>query len=201
MDAATAQKTYPSLRDRVVIVTGGGRGLGREMALALLEAGARVAVTGSREAGELNKMEDEVHRTAGGGRMVAIQADVRKYEDCERTVRQVIDAFGSVHCLVNNAGRGLLAINPDFVRNPIPFYEASVFGWSEIIETNVMGTFHMARAAAPHMVDQGFGKIINISTSDVTMVRKGFSPYGPSKAALEAYSVVWRRISPGPASP
>ena len=191
MSTAGVNETYPSLQDRVVIVTGGGRGLGREMALALVEAGARVAITGSREAGELNEVEDEANRLVGGGRMAAIQADVRKYEDCERTMRQVFDAFGAVHCLVNNAGRGLLAINPDFGRNPIPFYEASAFGWQEIIETNVLGPFHMARAAAPHMVEQGFGKIINISTSDVTMVRRSFSPYGPSKAAVEANSVVW----------
>lgn len=182
---------HPSLRDRVVIVTGGGRGLGREMALALVEAGCRVVVTGAREAGELAKVEEEARTLAGEGRLAAVRADVRRWEDCEAVVARTLELFGGLHALVNNAGRGLLLISPTFTTEPARFWEAPVEGWREIVETNVVGPFLMARAAAPCMVERGFGRIVNISTSDRTMVRVGYSPYGPSKAALEASSVIW----------
>lgn len=182
---------HPSLRDRVVIVTGGGRGLGREMALALVGAGCRVVVTSAREAGELAEVEEEARALAGQGRLAAVRADVRRWEDCEAVVARTLELFGGLHALVNNAGRGLLLISPTFTTEPARFWEAPVEGWREIVETNVVGPFLMARAAAPCMVERGFGRIVNISTSDRTMVRVGYSPYGPSKAALEANSVIW----------
>jgi len=85
---------YPSLEDRVVIVTGGGRGLGMEMALALIEAGARVAVTAAREPAELESVRRRAEGAAGPGRLIAVRADVRDYRDCERTVEQTLAAFG-----------------------------------------------------------------------------------------------------------
>lgn len=182
---------YPSLKDRVCIVTGGGRGLGYEMAMALVEAGAKVVISSAREVGELEAVEKEAAETAGAGQLIAVQADVQDYAACEALVAKTLDAFGGLHCVINNAGRGLKSVNPDYVLNPIPFYEAPVEGWHEIIKTNVLGPFHLAKAAAPHLVAQGFGRIINVSTSDVTMIRRGYSPYGPSKSALEAMSRVW----------
>ncbi len=184
-------QNHPSLADRVVIVTGGGRGLGREMALALAEAGARVVVTGAREGAELAEVEAKGRAIAGAGRVIAHRADVREWEDCTATVARTLEAFGALHALVNNAGRGLLLISPTYNSEPPSFHEAPVEGWREIVETNVIGPFLMARAAAPHMLEQGFGKIVNVSTSHRTMVRRGYSPYGPSKAALEACSVIW----------
>jgi 3-oxoacyl-[acyl-carrier protein] reductase len=93
--------------------------------------------------------------------------------------------------LINNAGRGMRLINHTFNVKPAYFWESDPDAWRTIIETNVIGAFNMARAATPFMVAEEFGKIINISTSDQTMIRKGYSPYGPSKAALEACSRVW----------
>lgn len=182
---------YPSLKDRVVIITGGGRGLGMEMALALVEAGARVAITSAREVSELNSVRDEAEKLAGPGRLIAIQADQRNFADCERAVAETLDAFGAVHCLVNNAGRGMRLIHPNYVEERPRFWEAPVDGWREIVDTNINGVFQMSRAVAPHLVKQGFGKIVNVSTSDVTIVRVGYSPYGPTKAALEAMSRIW----------
>jgi len=182
---------YPSLKDRVAIVTGGGRGLGYEMAMALMEAGAKVMITSARETGELDRVAAEAKAINGDGELAATQADVCDYDACERVVRETKERFGAVHCLVNNAARGLKSVNPDYVLNPTRFFEHPVAGWHEIITTNLLGPFHMARAAAPGMVAQGFGRIINISTSDITMIRKGYSPYGPTKAAVEAMSRVW----------
>ena len=182
---------YPSLKDRVVIITGGGRGLGYEMAMALVGAGARVAITSARSADQLSGVQAEADALAGPGRLIALQADVCDYADCERVVRETLDAFGAIHCLVNNAGRGMGSIHPNYVEERPRFWEAPLEGWQEVIDTNVNGAFRMARAVTPHLVEQGFGKIINVSTSDVTIVRVGYSPYGPSKAALEAMSRIW----------
>jgi 3-oxoacyl-[acyl-carrier protein] reductase len=181
----------PSLKGRVAIITGGGRGLGYEMAMALVEAGARVVIASANEKDELDAVVAEAEGIAGAGALAALQADVCDYDACERVVAETIARCGAVHCLVNNAARGLKSINPDYILNPTRFYEHPVEGWHEIVTTNVLGPFHMARAAAPHMVAQGFGRIVNVSTSDITMIRKGYSPYGPTKSALEAMSRVW----------
>ena len=187
----TTAATYPSLVGRSCIVTGGGRGLGMEMAMALVEQGANVVITSAREAEELEDVETQAAALGGPGQLVAIQADVRDFESCERVINATIDRFERVDCLVNNAGRGMLLISETFNTEPALFWKSDPSAWREIIDTNVNGVFNMARAAVPHMVAQGFGRVINISTSDITMIRTGYSPYGPSKAALEAMSRVW----------
>lgn len=180
-----------SLRDRVVLVTGGTRGLGREMALALVAAGARVAITGAHASDAMHETMALAQANAGIGRMFAIVADVTRFDHCSRAVAEIRDHFGALHVLVNNAGIGMGIISDTFTTEPARFWKTDPQAWRAIIETNVNGAFNMARAAAPSMVAQGFGKIINISTSEQTMVRCGYSPYGPSKAAVEAASRIW----------
>lgn len=181
---------HPSLRDRVVIVTGGGRGIGREFVIALAGAGAKIAASARSET-ELAQVEAEVAAAVGPGRFVGVVAEVRNPAACEQVVAQTLDAFGAVHCLVNNAGIGMRHVSERFNVTPPRFWEAPVERWRDILETNALGPFLMAHAAAPHMIAGGFGRIVNISTSPDTMVRIGYSPYGPSKAALEAMSRIW----------
>jgi NAD(P)-dependent dehydrogenase (short-subunit alcohol dehydrogenase family) len=178
--------TAISLDGRVVLVTGGSRGLGREMALALARAGAKVAVTGSGPS-------DALARTCAdlGGDALAIAADVTDAAAAEDAVDRTVAAFGRLDVLVNNAGLGLRVISETFNTQPTKFWEAPTDAWRAIVDTNVNGPFLMARAAVPQMLKQRYGKIINISTSDQTMVRRGYAPYGPSKAFLEAASRVW----------
>lgn len=183
---------YPSLEGRVIIVTGGGRGLGREMALALVEQGARVVITSAREGAERDAVVAEA-KALGPGDMISRQADVRDWSDCQRVVADSIAAFGGVHGLINNAGRGMRLISETFNTTSTKFWQAPTDAWQEIIDINVNGTFFMSKAVTPHLIDQGFGKIINISTSDITMLRTGYSPYGPSKAAMEAASSIWAK--------
>jgi len=183
-----AKQNYPSLKNRSVIVTGGGRGLGKEMALALAECGANVMVTAANNLNELKAVQQEI---GSDGRIDIMQADATSYTDCEKVVAATHNAFGSVHCLVNNAGRGMRLISETFTTQPCLFWETASAQWQTIIDCNINGPFNMARAITPHLVEQGFGKIINISTSLQTMTRTGYSPYGPSKAALEAASQVW----------
>lgn len=182
--------TYPSLAGRTVIVTGGSRGLGREMVLALAAAGASVAVCGSRPGEALDETVFEANRL-GAGKAIAVTADVADYGQCQAAVAAAIEAYGHIDVLVNNAGLGMRRVSESFNTEPTRFWETDPAAWKDIIDTNVNGAFNMARALVPGMVTRGFGKVINISTSDQTMVRRGYAPYGPSKAALEAMSRVW----------
>ncbi len=186
-----AESKDASLQDRVVIVTGGVRGLGREMALELANQGARVVVTGASESDAMRETIAMVTARAGEGRVLGIAADVSDFAACERVLALTLENFGALHVLVNNAGQGMRLISETFNTKPVQFWNIDPQHWRSIIGTNVNGVFNMSRACTPHLLAQGFGKIINISTSDPTMVRKGYSPYGPSKAALEAMSKVW----------
>ena len=181
----------PSLAGRVAIVTGASRGLGLEMALEMAAAGMKVVLTGSRPGEALDEAVAKAKAVGGEDNVVGMVADVCSYAACEAVAAEAITRFGRVDVLVNNAGVGMRLISERFNVEPTKFWEAAPEAWKAIIDTNVTGAFNMARAAVPGMVKQGFGKVINVSTSDQTMVRKGYSPYGPSKAALEAASRVW----------
>jgi NAD(P)-dependent dehydrogenase (short-subunit alcohol dehydrogenase family) len=189
----TTAASYPSLRDRTVIVTGGGQGLGREMALALVEQGANVVITSVSDSQSRAQTEADAKAIGGnsGGGVLALQADVANWADCQNVVEQARQQFGSVHALINNAGRGMRLISETFNTVPTKFWQADVDAWRTIMDVNINGTFLMSKAVTPPFLDQGFGRIINISTSDITMVRGGYSPYGPSKTAIEACSKAW----------
>jgi 3-oxoacyl-[acyl-carrier protein] reductase len=175
------------LEGKVAIVTGGGRGLGRAMVLGLAAAGARVITTASREAAEV----EAVAREAGNERVIPVLADVTQPEDGARVVATARDRFGRLDILVNNAGRGMKYVSEHFLTEPTRFWETDPEVWRMLIDTNVNGPFLMARAAAPLMIEAGHGRIVNITMNHATMRRRGFSPYGPSKAALESETIIW----------
>lgn len=183
------QSCWPSLRGRSIIVTGGGRGLGREMALALAEYGANVMITAARSADQLAQVQQAADELPGT--ISTLLADTTSYRDCQRVVDATLQQAGALHGLINNAGRGMRLISETFNREPARFWNTDPAAWREIVDINVNGTFNMARAVTPLLLDQDFGKIINISTSLQTMVREGYAPYGPSKAALEACTRIW----------
>ena len=92
--------------------------------------------------------------------------------------------------LVNNAGIGMRTVNPHFLSDPLPFWQVPAAGFRDIVDTKLVGCFLMARAAVPLMLEQGNGRVVNISMSEQTMVRRGFTPYGPAGAGVEALSRV-----------
>jgi 3-oxoacyl-[acyl-carrier protein] reductase len=177
------------LRDRVAIVTGGGRGIGRSIAVAYAEAGADVVIGVARN---LPEAEEVASRAAGrAGTVHAVRADVTVGEDVDRLVERALSIRGRIDVLVNNAARGMRFVNQRFMTDPEPFWEADPTAWRLVIETNIVGVFLMSRAVVPHMRAAGRGSIINVTVNHETMVRPGFTPYGPSKAALEAMTRSW----------
>lgn len=180
-----------SLEDKVAIVTGGGRGLGHAMTLGMVRAGASVVISAAREGHEIDRVADEINVMLGVRRVLAVQADVTQEADCRRLVDEALATFGGLHILVNNAGRGMKYVSPTFLTEPTRFWEVDSDTWRTIIDTNVNGPFLMAKAAVPQMLHQQWGRIINITMNHQTMRRAGFSPYGPSKAALESETVIW----------
>ncbi|GHO77964.1 3-oxoacyl-ACP reductase [Ktedonobacter sp. SOSP1-85] len=176
------------LDGKVAIVTGAGRGIGRAIAEAYIQEGASVTVTAAREQAEL----DQLAKLDGSERVLALLADVTNPETCEQIVDQTTKRFGHVDILVNNAGRGMKYVSASFLTEPTRFWEVEPSVWRMIVETNVDGPFYMARAVVTRWLQQQReGSIINIGVSYETMKRRGFSPYGPSKAALEAASAIW----------
>ena len=191
MDGNNEMTSDPSLVDRVVLITGGSRGLGREMALALARAHCKVCITGNTVSAELDETAKQIARLTGENNVLAVVADVTDENAIQRLMTVCHDRFGKIDVLINNAGRGMRLISETFNTKPTKFWHCEPDAWRRIVDINANGPFLMARAVVPRMLEQNFGKIINISTSDQTMVRTGYSPYGPSKALLEAASRVW----------
>ena len=172
---------------KVALVTGGGRGLGRAMALGLSRAGFRVAITAARNRDEL----EAVAREATPVQIYPVISAASRESDCAALVREVQEQLGPVDVLVNNAGRGMRYVSERFMVEPTRFWETDPETWRMVIDTNVNGPFFLARAVTPGMIRRGWGRIINISMNHQTMRRRGFSPYGPSKAALESETIIW----------
>jgi NAD(P)-dependent dehydrogenase (short-subunit alcohol dehydrogenase family) len=191
-EATLKQLRHPSLKDRVVLITGGSRGFGWLIAEELLKGGAKVALTARGEAA-LKAVAADIESRYGKGRCVTVAGDVSQQPDCARMVDATLDGFGRIDVLINNAGRS----PQDFggggagAAGMVRFYETPDEALHTIIDTNFKGVWYMSKAAAPHMVKRKFGKIISVSTSASNMVRAGNPIYGPGKAALEAMTRVW----------
>ena len=169
------------LSGKTVIVTGAARGLGRAMAIGLARAGANVVGVDLPGQPELDVAAKEI-----GGSFFALPANIADERECARIVESGRARFGTIHALVNNAGVGMQFINPHFASAPTRFWELTPQQYRNTMENNTTTQFLMARAVAPMMIAQKWGRIINITTSFGTMVLPGFTPYGPSKAAAEA---------------
>jgi 3-oxoacyl-[acyl-carrier protein] reductase len=172
------------LKEKVAIVTGGGRGIGKAIAEAFVREGAKVVITAAQQRKEIERVASNIGGTA-------ILADVSNKDDVQKLIDSVVSNFGKIDILVNNAARGMKFVNESFMTEPKPFWEADPDMWRMVMDTNINGVFLMTRTVIPHMLEQRFGRIINISINHETMKRKGFTPYGPSKAALESMSTIW----------
>jgi NAD(P)-dependent dehydrogenase (short-subunit alcohol dehydrogenase family) len=181
MSSGTSKSELGGIR---VLVTGATSGLGAAMAAALTEAGARVMVTG-RDQRRVQAAADAL-----GPPAIAWRLDVRDEGSVKACVAAAREAWGGVDMLVNNAGIGMRTVNPRFMSEPQPFWEVPPAGFRDVVDTKVVGCFLMAREVVPMMLADGGGRVVNISMNEQTMVRRGFVPYGPSGAAVEALSRV-----------
>jgi NAD(P)-dependent dehydrogenase (short-subunit alcohol dehydrogenase family) len=171
--------TASSLRDRIAIVTGASRGIGRAIAIRLARQGAVVvaAARGMQAQGDpATIVPTEEVIEASGGKAMAVSADVRDEAQVAAMTQCVLDTYGRIDILVNNAG---------IMVGDVAFMDAAPSMWGEIIDTNLSGTYLCCRAVIPSMVDQGRGVIVNMTSG--AAVRTGFLnvPYGVSKAGVD----------------
>lgn len=162
------------LSGRVVLITGGSRGIGRETSLLVGECGASVALTYSSRP----EAAAEVVAAIGVERAVAIRADAGNPEDVERMVEEAIARFGRIDVLVNNAA--IHSINPFDAED----YAAWQRGWRRTIEVNLFGAANAAFLVIPWMKKQGGGKIINVASRSGFRGELEFPDYGASKAGM-----------------
>jgi len=139
------------LDGKVAIVTGGGRGLGQQIAQAYVEAGAKVVLC-SRRVENCEQVKSELE--AQGGEAVALPLDVTNPDSVNEVVAKTVERFGRIDILVNNSGTSWGA----------PAFDMPYEAWQKVIQTNLTGTFLMSQAVGRHMRDQGGGKIINIAS-------------------------------------
>ncbi len=162
------------LGGKVALVTGSSRGIGRETAIRMAEAGAQVAVNYNRGAAEAAEVVDQI----GGDRALAVQADVGSPADVEAMVAAVLARFGRIDILVNNAGWH------DYNRFEGDDYEAWQGGWHRTFAVNVFGAANVTFLAMRSMRARGAGRIINVASRAAFRGETEYADYGASKAAL-----------------
>jgi 3-oxoacyl-[acyl-carrier protein] reductase len=159
------------------LVTGGSRGIGRAIVLALVKAGMRVTLSYRERAVEAEQVVAAAREQ--GGQVHAVRADAGRADDCQRLADAALKALGGIDVLVNNAGTHL----PGATLREMPAAE-----WDRILRVNLDGPFHLTRAVLPHMRSRGRGNIINISSNVTNRMPAGYGAYAVSKAALEAFT-------------
>ena len=179
------------LDGRVVIMTGADRGLGRVMALGLAEAGATV-VLASPAVQALKAVATEIE-AQGKGKAITCFVDITDLSSCRALVQETIAKMGRLDVLVNNARRIHVGPGLPLRGNSLPMYETNPEIYKETVTVNLIGTFFMTRAAVEYFLGQGKGKIINLTTSVRHFYRRHESPYGVTKAGLEASTQIWAR--------
>ncbi|HVN03110.1 MAG TPA: SDR family NAD(P)-dependent oxidoreductase [Bryobacteraceae bacterium] len=184
------------LAGRVAVITGASRGLGRAMALALAAEGVSIALV-ARDRDALQQSAEQVWHAGGGAQI--FQADVISEEQVTRLEKEIAEAFGRVHILINNAG-----IN---IRKQLT--EFTLEEWRRVMDTSLTSTFLMCRAFVPHMKGSGYGRVINLASIMAHVSIPGRSAYSASKSALLGLTralalelapegITVNAISPGP---
>ncbi len=164
--------------DKVVIITGASRGIGKSVALKFAEQGAKVVVNYCND----KQSADEVVKTIidKKGKGIAVQADISSRDACEKLAQTVVDKWETVHILVNNAGIArdglLMGLDND--------------DWDKVMKTNLEGNVFLTKAVLPYMMMQKFGRIINISSVSADNGRKGQISYSASKGAINSLTKV-----------
>jgi 3-oxoacyl-[acyl-carrier protein] reductase len=166
----------PRLENQVAIVTGGSRGIGRAVALAFAREGARVAIVGVEDRQALESVENEI--IALGADALSVLANVARRGDVDRLVQSVIDKWGRIDVLVNNAG----------VLRLTPLEDISEERWDETLAIHLKGTFNCTQAVLPFMKQQGKGKIVNVAAPSALRGSYGVADYASAKGGIIAFT-------------
>jgi NAD(P)-dependent dehydrogenase (short-subunit alcohol dehydrogenase family) len=163
------------LKDKIAIVTGGGRGIGRAIALLYAEHGAKVAVS-ARSADQVERVVEEIK--SAGGEAIGMTCDVAVEEDCKRMVERTAEEFGGVDILVNNAGITMSA----------PLVVSDSEEWKRVIDINLLGTYYCSKAVAPILISRGWGRIINMASRSGKIGHPFLTAYVASKHAVVGFT-------------
>lgn len=170
-----------------VVVTGATSGLGYAMADALLGEGAQVAI-GARPG---PRLEQVVARWQSEGKLATpLPMDVRSEETVVGARDWIAHHWGDLDLLVNNAGIGIRTVNPNFLGTPEPFFAVSTEKFRDLMDTNLTGYFIVSRVFMRLFLEAKRGRFVNVTMNHETMIRRGFVPYGPSRAGAEALSLI-----------
>jgi NAD(P)-dependent dehydrogenase (short-subunit alcohol dehydrogenase family) len=166
-----------SMKDKVVVITGASRGIGRGLATYFAEQGAHV-VAMARNLGQLETLCAEIR--ASGGACSFYELDVRKVPSIQGVFDSVVAELGRIDILINNAGMG----------KPIPAINITEADWDEMMSLNMKGTFFCAQAAARHMLPNQYGRIVNISSQAAVIAIDGEAIYCSSKGGINQLTKV-----------
>jgi NAD(P)-dependent dehydrogenase (short-subunit alcohol dehydrogenase family) len=164
------------LTDKVAIVTGASRGLGRAIARELAEHGAKVVVNYYQSKEPADALVGEI--TSAGGEAIAVQAGVAHPDECQALIEAAVKEFGGLDILVNNAG-----VNRDRTIRRMTAEE-----WREVMSTDLDSVFYCTYAAVPHMIERGGGRIVNMASIIGQMGNLGQSNYAAAKAGIVGFS-------------
>jgi NAD(P)-dependent dehydrogenase (short-subunit alcohol dehydrogenase family) len=174
---------------RVAIVTGAAGGIGRAMVQGLLGAGIRVAAV-DRDREPLEALAATSREQGKSADLLTVQTDLTEDAAADAISKATHGRFGRIDILVNNAGIGPGTIRPDSWQRPLKFWEITPDQWRRFVAVHTTAPLALANAVVPEMMRQGWGRIVNVTTSLGTMLNAGSPTYGPSKAALEALSAI-----------
>jgi NAD(P)-dependent dehydrogenase (short-subunit alcohol dehydrogenase family) len=183
---------------RVAIVTGAAGGIGRAMVRGMLAAGIRVAGV-DRDRQPLEALAANAREQGKGDDLLTMQTDLTNDSAAGEIAKATRARFGRIDILVNNAGIGPGSIRPDSWQRPLKFWEITPDQWRLFVAVHTTAPLALANAVVPEMMRQGWGRIVNVTTSLGTMLNAGSPTYGPSKAALEALSAIMAKDLDGSA--
>jgi NAD(P)-dependent dehydrogenase (short-subunit alcohol dehydrogenase family) len=178
-----------SEQQRMALVTGAAGGIGRALVGGLLGAGLKVAAV-DRTADGLAELAQAAQERQQGANLLTIEADLAQDEAIAEIIAKARARFGTIDILVNNAGVGQATVRTDNRSRPIKFWEVTPEQWKLFVAVHNNAPMALSRALIHDMMRQKWGRIVNVTTSLGTMIRDGSPTYGPSKAALEAFSAI-----------
>jgi 3-oxoacyl-[acyl-carrier protein] reductase len=164
------------LEGKTAVVTGGGRGVGRAIALEFAREGANVVVNYAGNHAAAAEVVDMI--TKAGGKAVAVQGKVENKADAEKTIQTAIDNFGSIHILINNAG----------ATNPAMLHKMTEEQWDDVMNIHLKGPFLLIQAAFKHFKEQNYGRIVNVTSVAGIVGTKGQVNYSAAKGGIVSFT-------------